>query len=336
MVMSIKSQEKIILLGNNWHGNFSHFLFLNMQEMGYNCEHINTRFERKSNKIINAIRYRVFVKRLNRDLVHRIAREKVKRVLVVSPYNILPGTWQLFREKKVSVNGWFGDNPNTKGIIFNTVPWCDRVFLIDAAWLEKIQHLNRSVEYLPHAADPDFFYPLDGSRPYTHDMVFIGDSFNGDRDGLLRASVLKTLFDHHINIKLFGDAGWKKLYPQFPFLKDIYLHKISSPEELNTLYNASKVVLNIHHSQLLSGTNQRTFEIAASRSFQLADYRQAVADMYQGSSITFTSTEDLVNKAAYYLAHDREREILAEKARTITLGSHTYKHRIEKLTRGWH
>ena len=115
----------------------------------------------------------------------------------------------------------------------------------------------------------------------------------------------------------------------------VVTRKTIAPDELNTIYNTAKIVLNIHHSQLTTGTNQRTFETAAARAFQLADHRPAIAALYQGCSITFTSAEDLLQKARYYLSHEPERERMADQARAITLAHNTYKHRIEILLNAW-
>ena len=333
--MNSSSPGNILIVGTAWHGNFSRFLFSSMQNLGLPCLHISTRYEQKPNRILNALQYRLFVKKLNASLRGSIERERVNKILLIAPYNILPETWQLIKEKKIPVIGWFGDNPFTKGIIFDSLKYCDRVFLIDEAWVDRVRYLHPRVAYLPHAADRETFFPLQQNKTYSHDMVFIGDSFNGGKDGFLRAHIIQTLFDNHISIRVYGDQGWSALFPLFPCLQTVVTRKTIAPDELNTIYNTAKIVLNIHHSQLTTGTNQRTFETAAARAFQLADHRPAIAALYQGCSITFTSPEDLLQKARYYLSHGEERERMADQARTITLAHNTYKHRIEILLNAW-
>ena len=166
--MKPSSLDSILIVGTAWHGNFSRFLFSSMQNMGLPCLHISTRYEQKPSRILNALQYRLFVKKLNASLRRSIERERVKKILLIAPYNILPETWQLIKEKKIPIIGWFGDNPFTKGIIFDSLKYCDRVFLIDEAWVDRVRYLHPRVAYLPHAADGETFFPLQQNKTYTH------------------------------------------------------------------------------------------------------------------------------------------------------------------------
>ena len=303
--------------------------------MGIPCRHFSTRYELRPNRILNALQYRFFVSRLNAALLREIESAAIDRIILIAPYNILPGTWQKIKEKKISVIGWFGDNPFTKGIIFDSLQYCDRVYLVDEAWVDRVQYLHPRVAYLPHAADEETFYPLEQNKTYATDVVFIGDSFNGTKDGLLRAGIIQTLAGSRIKTAVYGDPGWRALFEHFPGLENSVTCATVSPGELNRIYNTAKIVLNIHHSQLTTGTNQRTFETAAAGAFQLADHRPAIPALYQGCSITFTSPEDLLQKARYFLANGPEREQLACQARAVTLEHNTYKHRIKTLISAW-
>jgi spore maturation protein CgeB len=333
--MNSSSPGNILIAGTTWHGNFSRFLFSAMQGMGIPCRHFSTRYELRPNRIINALQYRFFVKKLNASLLREIEHAAINRIILIAPYNILPETWRKIKEKKISVIGWFGDNPFTKGIIFDSLQYCDRVYLVDEAWVDRVQYLHPQVAYLPHAADEETFHPLEQNKTYSTDVVFIGDSFNGTGDGLLRARIIQTLGDSHIKTAVYGDHGWRALFARSPGLENSVIAATVLPEELNRIYNTAKIVLNIHHSQLLTGTNQRTFETAAARAFQLADYRPAISALYPGCSITFTSAEDLLQKTRYYLANGPEREQLAGQARARTLAHNTYRHRIETLISAW-
>lgn len=303
--------------------------------MGLPCRHFSTRYEQRPGRLLNALQYRFFVKKLNAALLREIEHGAIKRIILIAPYNILPETWRKIKERKISVIGWFGDNPFTKGIIFDSLQHCEQVFLVDEAWVERVRYLHPRVAYLPHAADEETFYPLEQNKTYSADVVFIGDSFNGTSDGVLRARIIQILSDSDIKTAVYGDRGWHTLFSHSPGLQNRVIAATVSPEELNRIYNTAKIVLNIHHSQLLTGTNQRTFETAAARAFQLADHRPAISALYPGCSITFISAEDLLQKARYYLANEQEREQLAGQARARTLAHNTYKHRIETLINAW-
>ena len=329
-----KEQNKILMLGNEWHGNFSLSLYWNLQKMGIDCGHIKMNHEWKPNRFLNKIEKILFVKKLNKLLIDEINKNDTSLILVISGYNILPKTYELIKSKQIPMIAWIGDDPFKKTDIFNNLHYFSKVFLVDQEWVNLTKYLYPKAEFLPHAADPEVFYPINPRRKYENDIVFVGSSYHSSPDGLLRAEILKTLFENGFDIKLYGDNGWKKLFSKYPFLEKIFMNKMVGPQELNTIYNSTKIVLNIQHSELKSGTNQRTFEIASAGAFQLVDYQRPIGELFNGNIITFNSSSDLVEKAKHYLTHEEERDKLAEKAREIVINNHTYKIRIEKLLYG--
>lgn len=326
-----KEKNKVLVLGNEWYGNFSLSLYWNLQKMGINCEHVKMNHDWKPNRFLNKIEMFFFVKRLNKLLIDKINKGDIFKILVVAGYNLLPQTWDLIKSKKIPMMAWIGDDPFKKTTILNNIHNFEKVFIIDQDWANLTGYLHPKVDFLPHAADPEVFYPIMPKKDYKNDIVFIGNSYYFTSDTILRTEILNTLFKNGFGIKLYGDNGWKKLFPKYPFLEKIFMNKMVGPEELNDIYNSTKIVLNIHSSQLKSGTNQRTFEIASAGAFQLVDYQKPIKELFENNIITFNSSSDLVEKTRYYLAHKEERIRLAEKAREIVINNHTYKNRIKKL-----
>lgn len=326
-----QKQNKILMLGNEWYGNFSLSLYWNLQKMGIDCNHIKMNHEWKPNRFLNKIEQLLFIRKLNRRIANEINKNDLSAIVVIAGYNILPQTYELIKSKKIPIIAWIGDDPFKKTDIFKNFCYFSKVFLVDQDWTNLTKYLYPKAEFLPHAADPEVFYPISPKRKYENDIVFIGSSYHSSPDGLLRAEILKTLFENGFNIKLYGDNGWKKLFPKYPFLEKIFMNKMVGPKELNELYNSTKIVLNIQHSELKSGTNQRTFEIACAGAFQLVDYQKPIDELFKGNIVTFNSSLDLVEKAKYYLTREEERNKLAEKAREIVINNHTYRHRIKKL-----
>lgn len=326
-----KEQNKILMLGNEWYGNFSLSLYWNLQKMGIDCKHIKMNHEWNPNRFLNKIGQFLFVKKLNRIIIDELNKNEISAIIVIAGYNILPQTYELIKSKKIKLIAWIGDDPFKKTDVLNNIGYFDKVFLTDEEWTNLTKYIYPKAEFLPHAADPEVFYPITPKRKYENDFVFVGSSYFSTPDGLLRTEILKTLFENGFNIKLYGDSGWKKLFSKYPFLEKIFMNKIVEPEELNDIYNSTKIVLNIHSSELKSGTNQRTFEIASAGAFQLVDYQRPIEELFEGSIVTFNSLSDLVEKAKYYLTHNKEREEMAERARNVVINKHTYQHRINKL-----
>jgi len=332
-----RASKKILVIGNAWHGNFTMFIHSAISELGYECEHVNlNEFDRKPfifRKLYLQSRKSANVA-LNRFLTGKIESEDIGLVVVLANFNMLPATMDVIKRKKIRTLGWHGDDPFRKGgAMLQNIRFCDKVFLVDEEWVGLSRYLNPNVQYLPSAADHSIFRPLDTAAKYENgpDILFVGDCYGGLPDGVVRAEMLKALHDSGFRVRLYGPDSWARLFTAYPFLERVFVDKTVRPEELNRLYNTSKIVLNVHHSQLKSGTNQRTFEIAASGAFQLSDYRRSIGELFGGSVITFSSRDDLVTKARHYLADDNERQRLATDARNVVLGGHTYAHRARKL-----
>ncbi|MHB9019323.1 MAG: CgeB family protein, partial [Minisyncoccota bacterium] len=251
-------------------------------------------------------------------------------IIVINPENILNSTIKEIKRKKIKIVCWLGDDPLSKNGLLNNIFYYDRIFCVDRNWAKEISYFYSNSYYLPHAADTQIFKKIN-SQKYKNDIVFIGDSFNGYGNGFLRAGVIKNLFDNGFNIKVYGDNGWKKLFLEFPFLKNVFINKIVSPQELNEIYNTSKIVLNIHHSQFKTGANQRTFEIASAGAFQLTDFKDSIKEYFDDTLVTFDSPIELVKKAKYYIENEKERKSLALKAQNIVSAHHTYKNRIDNI-----
>jgi 2-polyprenyl-3-methyl-5-hydroxy-6-metoxy-1,4-benzoquinol methylase len=79
----------------------------------------------------------------------------------------------------------------------------------------------------------------------------------------------------------------------------------------------------------------RVFEAAACGSLLLTnDLRDnGQEDLFRDSEhlVTYTGAEDLVDRAAYYLAHEEARERIAAAGRAEALARHTYRQRMERL-----
>jgi spore maturation protein CgeB len=113
-----------------------------------------------------------------------------------------------------------------------------------------------------------------------------------------------------------------------------------SSEESVKIYNGAKIHLNLHSSTYHEGVNSegdfvnpRTFEIAACGGFQLVDERSELNDLFLAGKeiVTFTSVKVLKEKITWYLAHEEERKLIAQKGHERVLAEHTMEHRMNEL-----
>lgn len=185
---------------------------------------------------------------------------------------------------------------------------------------EFFNYNGLELHMLPLAASEDIFKPLEQEKKF--DLSFIGQFGNkghGYREEDIYLYPLKSL----------GLKGYYSGFDSFP----------QTPhEDLNTVYNSTKVNLNFHYyyqkNQLENlesrlDFNGRVFELAMSGNFQLCDLPH-VSDLFQ-NGVTFTSKEDWKDTFNYYLHNTEAREEQARIARDIALEKHTWKSRMKEF-----
>ncbi len=157
------------------------------------------------------------------------------------------------------------------------------------------------VGYLPHAVEPSAYPCLPLAIP-KYDVCFVGHINHPSR-----AEFLDVMF---------------KAFPNFWFGKRFF-------EQAAEIYRKSKIVLN---QALNDDLNMRVFETCATRSFLLTPW---VSDLERNGFVdgvncgVFRSTAEAVEKATHYLAHETERETIAQAGYDLVMGRHTYQHRAE-------
>ena len=86
------------------------------------------------------------------------------------------------------------------------------------------------------------------------------------------------------------------------------------------------------HLPAHKGVNPRTFEIMATGSFQLIDEREDYAGLVtERDMVIFRSTEELIEKISYYLAHEDERERIAAHGHAAVLGRYSMEASLNRI-----
>jgi spore maturation protein CgeB len=351
---------RIFLAGPHWFGNFTEYCARALEKLDCNVKvfYSNKTFkkflEEKVVKSIPCIPYtftgmikdRLFkevdkkkVSIINQDFIDEIESFSPDVILLISSSGnmILSESFVRIKQKiDAPIVVWFGDDPlrfyqETKKVLYY-----DYLFIGDPSLVEKLKLITKSpVEYLPGAADPDIFKPVDLTdndvAEFGCDIGFVGAGYYEDGGGFMRAKILETLSSY--NLKIYGDPGWKFLYNDFPFLKSAFQGRILPVQDTNKFHNAAKIVMNIHHPQNKYWASVRTFEIGASGAFQLIDARKGIEDLFKLNEeiVCYRSLAELRELVDYYLGHAEERVAIAQKLRKKILGKHTYLHRMVSI-----
>lgn len=180
----------------------------------------------------------------------------------------------------------------------------DHIFLHSNECLEAIVSegwVDRSkCSVLLNGFDEIFHYPIPDTRKDI-DVLFVGSM-------TLRRKKILSRVNSSFNVTIASAFG----------------------EELVRLFNRAKIVLNIH-AEDYSDTETRVFEALGCGAFLLTERLSSENPFSEQDLAQFDSSDDLIDKTRYYLAHDQERESIARHGYTSALNGHTYTHRAQGI-----
>jgi len=206
-------------------------------------------------------------------------------------------------------------------------PYQDRQEIIIAKMADVIWTNERSavatfkpychhVYYYQHAMDPIRHQsgPADPTVP-VHDVVFVGTGF------IERCDALEAVNWDGIDLGLYGT--WDLLQDDSP-LRAHLQDGIVPNEWTAQLYRAAKIGLNIHRTSMgwgLDAThiygaesmNPRCYELAATGTFFVTDYRPEVEEVFGDLVPTYRGAGELEDLLRYWLAHDEARHRIAQQ-----------------------
>lgn len=138
-----------------------------------------------------------------------------------------------------------------------------------------------------------------------------------------------------------SNVGAKKAYqvklytgketPELPYVTQ--MGPVDYTYEMPKVFAASKVNLNITLRSIVSGIPLRAMDIMGAGGFLLTNYQEDfLRHFVPGEDFVFyESVEDLQDKLAYYLQHDKERKEIAANGCKKVRAEHTYQKRLEEM-----
>lgn len=156
--------------------------------------------------------------------------------------------------------------------------------------------------WLPHAVEP-LAYPRFDLASKKYDVCFVGHVNSGNRVDALD--------------KLFSEI------PNFYYGQQLF-------EVAARKYAESKICFNI---SMTDDLNMRTFEVMATGSFLLTSWIPTIEDLFEDGKhlVLYRSNEEMIDKAKYYLAHDEEREKIAQAGHEEVMKNHTIQNRVDVI-----
>lgn len=177
----------------------------------------------------------------------------------------------------------------------------------------------QKIHYMPWAAEPAAYHPYPIIEKW--DWCFIGHLNNDFRIRLI------DRFCREFPVGQKGYLGWR--------MPEVQGHNIL--DDVAKKFSQSRIVLN---ESIGDDLNMRTFEALACKRLLLTEDIPAVRDHFEDGKhlVLFKTIDEAVEKAKYYLAHDDERNAIAEAGYKEFMEKHTYMHRAKELLEvciGW-
>jgi spore maturation protein CgeB len=280
----------------------------------------------KATKLHNIVQVRAhFLKKdldvFNAEVLRKINEFKPEYFISFNEAFLFPQTHEVIQAKGIRVIKFIADNP-FDSFRFSFLPislkYCDLILVHDKIWIPSIRRVapNASVEKITcgGGVDKDIFYPI-LAEEINHkdraklacDVAFTGESYNMRGEAGYRSDILDFLGDY--DVRIWGDQGWQKRFPYYKNLERFYKGGRLPFDELLKLYSLATINLNMPSPQIFTGFQPRTFEIAAARGFQIADWREELDEVFsEDELVTFKTIPELIDKVDYFKRNQEKRE----------------------------
>lgn len=131
-----------------------------------------------------------------------------------------------------------------------------------------------------------------------------------------------------------GDDGWLKLLEGEGRLWRRH-QELSYYTELPHFYPLSELNYNCTSKQMKGAVNQRVFDVPATGSFIITDWRSQLENLFEPGKevICYHSPDEAAELVARYLSSPDERRAVSLAARKRILAEHLYEHRLEAIIR---
>jgi len=326
--------KKVLLVGHEMYVGYFESLVAAFEYNHCSCRHFQHKntsakkvFETKG---LRRIKNRLVIKSINNKILREVDCYRPDYVFIIDGEILLEETIGELNKKSITIL-WLIDGIDNVNIVNRVLDKMQHVFVFEPADLNKIH----GSKYLPQCADSVLYKKVETKIKY--DVSFVGAGHEK------RLSVLNeiALFCQEKGYT-FGVFGQYKTFFRKPILErkkyfhlenSIEVNRKLTPDEVNEIFNSTRININIHHEQSKFGLNPRVFEIMASENFQLIDSQSELYRYFEEgiSTATYKNMDDLKMKIRYYLENEKEREIIARNGHELVMQNHLYRNRMKTV-----
>jgi spore maturation protein CgeB len=342
---------KILVVGPQWVGRWTESTHKALVDMGHTVRSfyytslrvekvtlgLKRRIDRASPWLAaQLVRYgEQWQRDMNQRLVAIARNSRPDLILMLKGETVLPETIAALRQTAGRLATWWVDDPLRHTLAREAMPSYDAAFVFDRSYLDPLSQAGAAeVYFLPCCCDAGVFKPTTLSpsvqNRYRCDIAFVAVYYPARGEMVRRFAGLK--------VGIWGPQ-WDGADAQQALTsigKDSWRGKFVNQATSVRIYNASKICLNVHHTQThVGGLNTRAFEVPACGAFVLTDYVPGMEELLiPGEEVACYPSPDAIRPLVdYYLAHPDERARLSQRGRARVLSEHTYHHRMQTLLR---
>ena len=324
-----------ILIAGDWHSEIhEEAVFIAFEKLGHKvlkfpwCQYF---ISKKGSNSLSVIYLKVQakymfglpVRRLNYDLIHKVAEEKPDILFVYRGSHIYSKT--LRKVRQISPNtrllGYNNDDPFSPQYpkwkwrhFLDGVPYYDVVFAYRVHNLNELKSIGAKQVKLLRSwfiKEKNFSIHSTSVAPkYNSDIIFIGHYENDSR-----LECLEEIMKRGWKLKIYGhDYGWGPVLQKSNLLSKFLPIKNLWGDDYNKALSASKISLCFLSKLNRDTYTRRCFEIPASGSMLLAEYTDDLASMFKPDqeAVFFSSPEELTEKLEFYLNNEELRFKVAQ------------------------
>ncbi len=204
-------------------------------------------------------------------------------------------------------------------------------------YLEAIVQAQKKVygyNFLRELLTPDILEALQKVWPTDPDAltvmspqaIYADYVFSRQVTALERQEILTMLGERH-RVSLFThDGSWQAPGVYNRGNVDYYT-------EMPAVFRSSKINLNITLRSIKTGIPLRALDIMGSGGFLLTNFQPELVNFFEPDVdfVFYNDYQDLLEKADYYLSHEKEREEIAANGFERVCREHTYEKRIKEM-----
>ena len=195
----------------------------------------------------------------------------------------------------------------------------------------SVQRQDFSICVVPDLLDKYFskFISYLLKLPGAHNpFILVGEIAAAEK----RANYIANL--GNLGVKVWGDDGW--LSAEQYGVK--YMGSAGHTYEINKIYNVSSINVDINRLYQMDIIPMRIFDIMACGGFVLAEYSKELSNIFEiGKEVeTYSTLDELVSKASYYLDHESEALKIAKQGRDAVQKNHTISGRVKHMLKNVH